>query len=112
MLEEFVCVRVDIDQQPEIASKHAAKAMPDLRLCDPDGKELQQLLGFSSPERLLREGQRVLDRLAGRAVAAPAAEVGRRSVEATPAAIAGAVAAGCPFLERQAPKAAQGGSQS
>src|SRR5262245_34511355 len=112
MHEGFDCVRVDVHAQPDIASNRAARAMPDVRLCDPGGKELQQLLGFSSPERLLREGQRVLDRLAGRAVAAPAAEVGRRSVEATPAAIAGAVAAGCPFLERQAPKAAQGGSQS
>jgi hypothetical protein len=102
MLDAFVCIRVDVDQQPEIAQQRAAKAMPDLRLCDADGKELRQLLGFSSPERLLDECQRALDMIAGKAVAAPRAAFGTRRVEATPAAVAASVAAGCAFLERQA----------
>jgi hypothetical protein len=105
MLDAFVCVRVDIDQQPEIAQRHAAKAMPDLRLCDPDGKELRQMLGFSSPERLLQQCQQVLDRLAGKAIADGKPEVARRNVEVTEATVRAAVGHGCDFLERQAPQA-------
>ena len=70
LLKAFVCIRVDVDAEPAIAARHGTKAMPDLRLLDPTGRELQRLLGFTSPARLAQECQRVLDRLSGKEVAA------------------------------------------
>jgi len=49
VLKDFVCIRVDVDQEAAIAARHGTKAMPDLRLLDPEGRELQRLLGFTSP---------------------------------------------------------------
>ena len=105
MLDSFVCIRVDVDRDPDLARQYAAKALPDLRLCDPEGKELRQLLGFSSPERLLQQCQQVLDRLAGKPVADSKPATVGRSVEVTEAAIRTAVARGCDCLELQAPRA-------
>lgn len=104
MLEGFVCIRVDVDQQQEVAKQYSAKAMPDLRLLDPDGKQLKQLLGLSSPDRMLRECTAVLDQLAGRPVAADAAKSAGRRIEPTADAVRTAIARGGAFLEQQVPQ--------
>jgi hypothetical protein len=107
VLDNFVCIRVDVDQEKDLAKQYAASAMPDLRLLAPDGKELRRLLGFSSPERLLKECNQVLDVLAGRPVAEKKSTASGRSVAVNDTTIRAAIGRGCDFLERQpAPTAA------
>jgi hypothetical protein len=101
VLKDFVCIRVDVDKEPAIAARHGTKAMPDLRLLDPEGRELQRLLGFTSPERLAKECRRVLDRLAGKDVAVSTAEAAHRDVAATEANVAAAVLKARQYLEQE-----------
>ena len=104
MLEAFVCIRVDVDRQPDLAKQHGAKAMPDLRLLDPDGRELQKLLGFSSPARLAQECRAVLDRLAGKPASTVKPQATVRQVEVTDTAMQKSIAQAAAFLEQRATK--------
>lgn len=69
---EFVCIRVDMDQEAEVARKYGVDPMPDLRWLDPEGKEVARRAGFVSAAKLAAECRRVLDALAGRGGAAGA----------------------------------------
>jgi hypothetical protein len=104
VLDKFVCIRVDVDQEPDVAKKHRAKALPDLRLLDADGRELRQLLGFSSPERLAKACAAALDVLAGKPVDDSRPKSGPRIVAVTEPAIRTGVAQGCAWLEREGAK--------
>lgn len=96
--KSFVCIRVEFDQGPEIVKKHGVQPLPDVRLLDPDGRELAKLVGFSSAARLAEKCQAALDRLAGKEASGPAAAAEPRRVEATPEAIEGAVARGMAYV--------------
>lgn len=103
-LDQFVCVRVDVDKEPDLAKKHGAKALPDLRLLDPDGRELQKLLGFSSPERLTKACRSVLDVLAGKPMDEATTKAAPRVVEVTEGTLRTGIQRGCAFLEQEGPK--------
>jgi hypothetical protein len=104
VLDKFVCIRVDVDREPEVAKRHGAKALPDLRLLDADGRELRQLLGFSSPERLAKACGSALDVLAGKSVDDSRPKSAPKVVAVTESAIRTGVAQGCAWLEREGPK--------
>jgi thioredoxin-like negative regulator of GroEL len=70
LLARFVCIRLDHDREPALVQQHGVKALPDLRLLDPDGRELHRLIGLSSPTRLVEHARAALERLAGRTAAA------------------------------------------
>jgi hypothetical protein len=103
-LDQFVCVRVDVDKEPDLAKKHGAKALPDLRLLDPDGRELQKLLGFSSPERLTKACRSVLDVLAGKPMDEATTKASPKVVEVTEGTLRTGIQRGCAFLEQEGPK--------
>src|SRR5262245_20076364 len=69
MARSFVVVRIDVDQNKELATKYGVKSLTDIRLLDPDGKELDKLVGFTSAAKLAARARDALDRLAGKAVA-------------------------------------------
>src|SRR5262245_65055138 len=65
----YVVVRIEVDQNKELAQKYGVKSLTDIRLLDPDGKELDKLVGFTSAAKLAARARDALDRLAGKVVA-------------------------------------------
>lgn len=62
LLAKVVFVRIDTDQQPEIAQKLGVEGLPDIRFVATDGKILRQFRGYQEAEpfaaaleRLVRE---------------------------------------------------------
>ncbi|HYV86582.1 MAG TPA: thioredoxin family protein [Patescibacteria group bacterium] len=53
LLEKFVCLKVDIDQQPGMAIRFRAESVPTLVLSDPWGLELARREGYGSPDGYL-----------------------------------------------------------
>jgi thioredoxin-like negative regulator of GroEL len=53
LTKKFVCLRIDADQQPELARKYDAEVLPTLVLTDPWGAELARREGFAGPDRYL-----------------------------------------------------------
>jgi thiol-disulfide isomerase/thioredoxin len=47
---KFVCLRVDVDDSPEIAERYHADSLPTVVISDPWGTEIARRQGFSSPE--------------------------------------------------------------
>ena len=46
LLEQVVFVRIDTDEQAEIAQKLGVVGLPDIRFVAPDGRVLRQLRGY------------------------------------------------------------------
>jgi len=55
---KFVCLRIDVDQQPEIAQ--SAESLPTVVLSDPWGTEIARRDGFGRPEGEVRSQPEVL----------------------------------------------------
>jgi thiol-disulfide isomerase/thioredoxin len=53
ILENFVCLKVDIDSQPGTAIRFRAESVPTLVLSDPWGLELARREGYGSPDGYL-----------------------------------------------------------
>src|SRR5262245_58927209 len=75
--KELVCIRVDVDREPDLAKKHGVQPLADLRILDPDGREAAKLVGFSSAARLASACRAELDRLAGKTPPGNAASAAR-----------------------------------
>jgi thiol:disulfide interchange protein len=50
LLKQVIFVRVDTDQQAEIAQKLGVVGLPDIRFIAPDGRVLRQLRGFQEAD--------------------------------------------------------------
>jgi len=50
LLDRCVLVRIDTDQQPDLAKRLGVVGLPDIRFVSPDGKMIHQLRGFQSAE--------------------------------------------------------------
>src|SRR5262245_31846046 len=100
MARSFVVVRIEVDQNKELAKKYGVKSLTDIRLLDPDGKELDKLVGFTSAAKLAARGREALDRLAGKAVAERKSGAGfaARAAVVTPEAVNSAVQKGLSYL--------------
>ncbi|MBI3272673.1 MAG: terpene cyclase/mutase family protein [Planctomycetes bacterium] len=107
----FVCIRVAFDRRPDLVGLYKVEPLPDVRLLEPDGKEVAKLLGFSSPAKLVARMKSVLaGGTPGGAPARPPAGAGSGvgaaggpattvpPAEPTPAAVDAAVARGVAFL--------------
>lgn len=68
--EEFVCVLVDADEEPELCAEFGVRAYPTVQFVLPDGGRMTRVVGWNSPEELLAHMQAALraaaNRLAGR----------------------------------------------
>lgn len=102
----FVCIRAEYGRSPDLVKEYGVKGLPDLRLLDPEGKELARLRGFTSAANLTGKCREVLDRLAGKAPATPDAAVPSPSVPVavTPESIEAAKRKGILFLQSAADK--------
>jgi hypothetical protein len=108
LLAKFVLVKVDHDAAPELVKQYGVQPLPDVRLLAPDGKQVDQLLGFTSAARLSSRLRRALDRIAGGESPAGAEKGDRKpetatssSVDPSPDAIGLAMLRGCSYLRRE-----------
>jgi hypothetical protein len=108
LLAKFVLVKVDHDAAPELVKQYGVQPLPDVRLLAPDGKQVDQLVGFTSAARLSSRLQRALDRIAGGESPAGAEQGDRKPEPATtsrvdpnPDAVGIAVLHGCSYLRRE-----------
>ena len=53
LASKFVCLRVDVDHQPEMAQRYRADALPTMILSDPWGTEIARRQGFSNADEYL-----------------------------------------------------------
>lgn len=50
LLERCVLVKIDTDEQPELAKRFGVVGLPDIRFLSPDGIETRNLLDFQGPD--------------------------------------------------------------
>lgn len=50
---EYICVKVDTDENPDLASKYNVKGLPTLMILDSEGNPIKTIPGFATPEELL-----------------------------------------------------------
>ena len=50
LLAKCVFLKIDTDEQPELAKHFNVASLPDIRFLSSEGKEINQLNGFQSPE--------------------------------------------------------------
>jgi len=53
LTSKFVCIRIDVDDSPEIAQRYRAEALPAVVLSDPWGTEIARREGFSGVDEHL-----------------------------------------------------------
>ena len=52
LLSQSILVKVDTDKHPDLARSFGVVGLPDIRLLNSEGKELQKLRGFQSPDQM------------------------------------------------------------
>jgi thiol:disulfide interchange protein len=53
-LERFVPVKVDVDQDPDLAAHYVREGIPHIQLLNPDGSSGKAHEGFFGPDELIR----------------------------------------------------------
>lgn len=56
--ENFVAVKVDTDESPDLAKKYKVGALPTILFLSPEGEELERLHGFRDPQVFLKDAQK------------------------------------------------------
>jgi len=52
LMKEFAVVRVDIDEQADLASRYRVRGIPDLRILSASGEELARSIGFNGKDEV------------------------------------------------------------
>lgn len=60
LLSHSVLVKIDTDQQPEIAERLGVVGLPDIRFVSPEGKVIHRLRGYQDAETFAGELQRFI----------------------------------------------------
>ena len=55
LIQRCVFVRVDVDEQEELAKRLGVVGLPDVRFVSPDGRVIHKLRGFQAPETFVDE---------------------------------------------------------
>ena len=50
LLDKCVLLKIDTDEHPELAKHFNVASLPDIRFLSPEGKEINKLNGFQTPE--------------------------------------------------------------
>jgi thioredoxin 1 len=53
MAQKYVAVKVNVDQNPDLASKYSVYGLPTLIIMDSNGNVIKRLEGYQSPSQLL-----------------------------------------------------------
>ena len=55
LLQQCIFLRIDTDQQPELAKQVGVVGLPDMRLATPDGKVVRKLRGYQDAETFAKD---------------------------------------------------------
>jgi thioredoxin 1 len=55
LTQNYVLLKVDVDENPELSSKYQAYGLPTMLILDSKGNEVKRISGFQSPEQLLTQ---------------------------------------------------------
>ncbi len=53
--EKAIAVKIDVDEQRDIASKYSIRSIPTIIFVDADGKEVSRFIGYRDAEGFLKE---------------------------------------------------------
>lgn len=53
LTQKYVSVKVDVDQNPDLASKYSVYGLPTLIVMDANGNEIKRVEGYQTPSELL-----------------------------------------------------------
>jgi thiol:disulfide interchange protein DsbD len=55
LTQNYVLLKVDVDENPSLSSKYQAYSLPTMLIIDSNGNEIKRIIGYQSPERLLTQ---------------------------------------------------------
>jgi thiol:disulfide interchange protein DsbD len=55
LTQNYVLLKVDVDENPSLSSKYQAYSLPTMIIIDSNGNEIKRIIGYQSPERLLTQ---------------------------------------------------------
>ncbi len=53
--QSYVLVRVDVDENPDLATKYQAYSLPTMVIMDFSGNEIKRIIGYQTPDQLLSQ---------------------------------------------------------
>lgn len=53
MAQKYIAVKVNVDQNPDLASKYGVYGLPTLIILDSNGNEIKRVEGYQTPSQLL-----------------------------------------------------------
>lgn len=55
LIQNYVLLKVDVDENPELASKYQAYSLPTMVVLDSNGQEIKRIIGFQTAEQLANQ---------------------------------------------------------
>jgi len=55
LTQNYVLVKVDVDNNPDLSSQYQAYSLPTIVILDANGNEIKRIIGYQSPEQLLNQ---------------------------------------------------------
>lgn len=53
LTQNYVLLKVDVDENPDLSSKYTAYSLPTMIVIDSNGQEIKRIIGYQTPEQLL-----------------------------------------------------------
>ncbi|BDZ66613.1 thioredoxin family protein [Methanobacterium ferruginis] len=55
LTQNYVLVKVDVDNNPDLSSQYQAYSLPTMVILDANGNEINRIIGYQSPEQLINQ---------------------------------------------------------
>lgn len=55
LTQNYVLLKVDVDENPELSSQYQAYSLPTMIILDSNGNEIKRIIGYQTPEELLNQ---------------------------------------------------------
>jgi thiol:disulfide interchange protein DsbD len=55
LTQNYVLLKVDVDENPDLSSKYKAYSLPTMVIVDSSGNEIKRIIGYQTPEQLLSQ---------------------------------------------------------
>lgn len=55
LTQNYVLLKVDVDENPDLSSKYKAYSLPTIVIVDSSGNEIKRIIGYQTPEQLLSQ---------------------------------------------------------
>jgi len=55
LTQNYVLLKVDVDENPDLSSKYTAYSLPTIVIVDSSGNEIKRIIGYQTPGQLLSQ---------------------------------------------------------